>query len=70
MTVTQTRFVQSTLAIVILGGLSFYAIAKGDAVTAPLAVPFIGAVAGMYTYGKTKNNDTYMAENTNPKNPL
>ena len=60
-----TRFILSIAGSLLLSALAFYAIAKGDTVTAPLCVPFIGGVIGVYNHGKSKNNDTYM--NTNKK---
>lgn len=69
MKIATTRFILSTLGTLILGGMGFYAISKGDAVTSSLIIPTIGGVIGYYTYGKTKNNDTYMTETNNPKNP-
>jgi len=60
MKITTTRFIISVLATLILGGMGFYAISKGDSVTSSLIIPTIGGIVGYYTYGKTKNNDTYM----------
>lgn len=60
MKVASTRFIISVMAILILGGLAFYAIYTKEGVTAPLCVTAIGGIAGYYTYGKTKNNDTFM----------
>lgn len=48
------------ISIIILGALAFYAISQKDAVTPPLCVTAIGGIAGYYTYGKTKNNDTFI----------
>ena len=60
MKITTTRFILSVLSIVLLGALAFYAIYSKDGVTPPLCVTGIGGIAGYYTYGKTKNNDTYI----------
>ena len=60
MKIATTRFILSVMSIVILGFLAFFALLKGDSVTAPLVIPTIGGIAGYYTYGKTKNNDTFI----------
>ena len=60
MKIATTRFILSVMSIAILGALAFYAIMKGDAISPPLVIPTIGGIAGYYTYGKTKNNDTFI----------
>lgn len=45
-----------------LFALALLAIIKGDNVTPPLCVTAIGGLGGYYTYGKTKNNDTFMKQ--------
>ena len=60
MSLRKTRFILTLTAMIMLFALALLAIIKGDNVTPPLCVTAIGGLGGYYTYGKTKNNDTYM----------
>lgn len=57
---TKTRFRLTVMAMVMLFIIAVLAIIKGDSVAPPLCVTAIGGLGGYYTYGKTKNNDTFM----------
>ena len=60
MSLRKTRFILTLTAMIMLFGLAILSIIKGDSVTPPLCVTAIGGLGGYYTYGKTKNNDTFM----------
>ena len=55
-----TRFALSAMGVILLAALSFYAIAKGDAVTPPLCVTGIGTIIGGYQWGKSYSNAKFI----------
>lgn len=59
-----TRFILSAMGVVLLSALSFYAIAKGDAVTPPLCVTGIGGIIGGYQWSRAVTTSKYF-ENQN-----
>lgn len=62
-----TRFVLSLLGILLLGALAFFAMIKGDSVSAPMCITGIGTIVAGYQWGKTVNNSKYI-ENQIPTN--
>jgi hypothetical protein len=61
-----TRFILSAMGVVLLAALSFYAIAKGDAVTPPLCVTGIGTIIGGYQWGKSYTNAKFIENHKEP----
>jgi hypothetical protein len=60
-----TRFFLSSMGVLMLAALSFYAIFKGDAVTPPLCVTGIGTIIGGYQWGKSYTNAKIIENQTN-----
>jgi len=58
-----TRFILSAMGVVLLSALSFYAIAKGDAVTPPLCVTGIGTIIGGYQWSRAVTTSKYIENN-------
>ena len=69
MKIQTTRFILSVLGVIVLTGLAFYAMIKGDAVSPPICISGIMTIVGGYQWGKTTNNSKYMATVNKQKTP-
>ena len=69
MKIQTTRFILSVLGVIVLTGLAFYAMTKGDAVSPPICISGIMTIVGGYQWGKTANNSKYMATVNKQKTP-
>lgn len=58
-----TRFILSLVSIIFLASLAFFAMIKGDSVSAPMCITGIGTIVAGYQWGKTINNSKFIEKN-------